>query len=117
MCLANEGQGSLKVKELIKNIERLATAEAIKKGFCDLELSKADKNRNQQFADVKRLAAEVASFNAKKDALEELEEMVSSLKESSHCWRLPNSVLIPRPRTCKPSRMPRPDERQRQRRF
>jgi len=76
----------LKVKELIqKLIERLiseATAEATKKGFCDLELSKAEKNRNHRFADVKRLSAELASLNAKKDALEEeLEELATSLKE------------------------------------
>jgi len=76
----------LKVKELIqKLIERLiseATAEATKKGFCDLELSKAEKNRNHRFADVKRLSAQLASLNAKKDALEEeLEELASSLKE------------------------------------
>jgi len=76
----------LKVKEMIqKLIERLiseATAEATKKGFCDLELSKAEKNRNHRFADTKRLSAELASLNAKKDALnEELEELASSLKE------------------------------------
>lgn len=76
----------LKVKELIqKLIERLiseATAEATKKGFCDLEMSKAEKNRNHRFADVKRLAAELASLDAKKDALtEELEELASALKE------------------------------------
>merc|ERR1719359_447405 len=75
-----------KVKDLIqKLIERLiseATAEATKKGFCDLELSKAEKNRNHRFADVKRLSAELASLEAKKDALEEeLEELATSLKE------------------------------------
>jgi len=76
----------LKVKELIqKLIERLiseATAEATKKGFCDLELGKAEKNRNHRFADVKRLSAELASLNAKHEALtEELEQLASSLKE------------------------------------
>jgi len=76
----------LKVKTLIqKLIERLiseATAEATKKGFCDLELGKAEKNRNHRFADVKRLSAELASLNAKKDALtEELEQLAEALKE------------------------------------
>merc|ERR550537_1039503 len=54
----------LKVKELIqKLIERLiseATAEATKKGFCDLELSKAEKNRNHRWADLKQLNAALA---------------------------------------------------------
>merc|ERR1719326_1034816 len=75
-----------KVKELIqKLIERLvaeATAEATKKGFCDLELSKAEKNRNHRWQDVKRLSAELASLEAKQDDLEEeLVNLAASLKE------------------------------------
>jgi chromosome segregation ATPase len=75
-----------KVKELIqKLIERLvqeATAEATKKGFCDLELSKAEKNRNHRWQDVQRLNAELSSLEAKRDELEEeLEELASALKE------------------------------------
>lgn len=76
----------VKVKKLIQElIERLiaeSTSEATKKGFCDLELSKAEKNRNHRWADVKRLSAELASLEAKKDALEEeLTELAKSLKE------------------------------------
>jgi len=75
-----------KVKELIqKLIERLvaeATSEATKKGFCDLELSKAEKNRNHRWQDVKRLSAELASLEAKQDDLEEeLVNLAASLKE------------------------------------
>merc|ERR1719454_468834 len=75
-----------KVKELIqKLIERLvqeATAEATKKGFCDLELSKAEKNRNHRWQDVQRLNAELSSLEAKQDELEEeLAELAAALKE------------------------------------
>jgi len=75
-----------KVKELIqKLIERLvqeATAEATKKGFCDLELSKAEKNRNHRWQDVQRLSAELSSLEAKRDELEEeLEELAAALKD------------------------------------
>lgn len=75
-----------KVKELIqKLIERLvqeATAEATKKGFCDLELSKAEKNRNHRWQDVQRLNAELSSLESKQDELEEeLEELATALKE------------------------------------
>lgn len=75
-----------KVKELIqKLIERLvaeATAEATKKGFCDLELGKAEKNRNHRWQDVKRLSAELSSLEAKQDDLEEeLVNLAASLKE------------------------------------
>lgn len=76
----------VKVKKLIQQlIERLiaeSTAEATKKGFCDLELSKAEKNRNHRWADVQRLSAELASLEAKQDELEEeLSELSESLKE------------------------------------
>jgi len=76
----------VKVKELIqKLIERLvseSTAEATKKGFCDLELSKAEKNRNHRWADVQRLSAQLSSLEAKEDELEEeLAELAKSLKE------------------------------------
>jgi len=76
----------VKVKELIqKLIERLvaeATSEATKKGFCDLELGKAEKNRNHRWQDVKRLSAELASLEAKQDDLEEeLINLAAALKE------------------------------------
>jgi len=76
----------VKVKELIqKLIERLlreSTAEATKKGFCDTELGKSRQDRDFRFADVKKLNAELAGLEAKKDELEEeLESLASSLKE------------------------------------
>merc|ERR1719181_1961201 len=75
-----------KVKELIqKLIERLvqeATAEATKKGFCDLELSKAEKNRNHRWQDVQRLSADLAALEAKQDELEEeITELSAALKD------------------------------------
>merc|ERR1719326_2085098 len=76
----------VKVKKLIQElIERLvaeATAEATKKGFCDLELSKAEKNRNHRWQDVQRLSADLASLEAKQDELEEeLSELSAALKD------------------------------------
>merc|ERR1719155_15717 len=76
----------VKVKKLIQElIERLvqeATAEATKKGFCDLELSKAEKNRNHRWQDVQRLNAELSALEAKRDELEEeLSELAAALKE------------------------------------
>merc|ERR1740117_1038258 len=76
----------VKVKKLIQElIERLvqeSTAEATKKGFCDMELSKAEKNRNHRWADVQRLSAELASLESKQDSLEEeLSELSENLKD------------------------------------
>merc|ERR1719238_2301656 len=76
----------IKVKKLIQElIERFvaeATAEATKKGFCDLELSKAEKNRNHRWQDVQRLNAELSGLEAKRDELEEeLSELAAALKE------------------------------------
>jgi len=76
----------LKVKKLIQElIERLlaeAAAEATKKGFCDNELSKARKDRDFRFAEVKKLSSDIRSLNAKKSELEtELEELAQSLKD------------------------------------
>jgi len=76
----------IKVKKLIQQlIERLikeSTSEATKKGFCDTELGKAEKNRNHRWEDVQRLSAELASLEAKQDALEEeLVELSETLKE------------------------------------
>jgi len=75
----------VKVKELIqKLIERLvkeSTEEATKKGFCDTELGKARQDRDFRFADVKKLNAELAGLEAKRDELEEeLEALASALK-------------------------------------
>jgi len=76
----------VKVKKLIQElIERLiaeSTSEATKKGFCDLELSKAEKNRNHRWQDVKRLSADLSSLEAKQDSLqEEISELSKSLKQ------------------------------------
>jgi chromosome segregation ATPase len=85
----------IKVKKLIQElIERLvaeATSEATKKGFCDLELSKAEKNRNHRWQDVQRLSADLASLEAKQDELEEeitelnaaLKDLTASLEEAT----------------------------------
>lgn len=67
-----------KVKQLIQQlIEKLlseATQEATKKGFCDVEVSKAENKRDFRFNDVRSLSAELGVLEAKKVSLEE--EMV-----------------------------------------
>jgi len=90
LAMRVQGDPFVKVKKLIQQlIERLvseSTAEATKKGFCDLELSKAEKNRNHRWADVQRLSAELSSLESKQDALEEelseLEEALTELNEN-----------------------------------
>merc|ERR1719438_118754 len=71
-----------KVKKLIQQlIERLlaeATAEATKKGFCDTELGKAEKDRDFRLEDVKSLSVNLESLEAKED---ELEAEIAQLKE------------------------------------
>lgn len=76
-----------KVKKMIQDlVERLlaeSTAEATKKGFCDTELGKAEKDRDFRLADVKKINAELASLLAKEDALEEeMDELSSSMVEA-----------------------------------
>jgi len=90
LAMRVQGDPFVKVKKLIQQlIERLvseSTAEATKKGFCDLELSKAEKNRNHRWADVQRLSAELSSLESKQDALEEelseLDEALTELNEN-----------------------------------
>merc|ERR1712203_219234 len=64
-----------KVKKLIQQlIERLlaeSTAEATKKGFCDEELGKANKDRDYRLADANALNAELQQLEVKQDELEE----------------------------------------------
>jgi len=63
-----------KVKTLIQQlIERLlaeSTAEATKKGFCDEELGKAQKDREYRFQDSQKLSVELAALETKQDELE-----------------------------------------------
>jgi len=78
-----------KVKQLIQElIERLlneATQEATKKGFCDEELGKATTSRDQEFAQIKKLTAELTQLEVKKNTLNvtitEMTEAISGLKE------------------------------------
>merc|ERR1712050_293847 len=64
-----------KVKRLIQQlIERLlaeSTAEATKKGFCDEELGKANKDRDYRLADANALNADLEQLEIKQDELEE----------------------------------------------
>merc|ERR1719321_199511 len=78
----------IKVKKLIQQlIERLlreAEAEALKKGFCDTELGKAESNRDYRWADVKSLSAELAGLEAKEDTLtNEVEFLTDKLKDNA----------------------------------
>jgi hypothetical protein len=62
-----------KVERLIQRlIERLleeSKAEATKKGFCDTELGKAEKDRDYRFQDAKDLSADLAKLEAKEEEL------------------------------------------------
>merc|ERR1719401_2080577 len=64
-----------KVKGLIQRlIERLleeSKAEATKKGFCDTELGKAEKDRDYRFSEAKDLSADLAKLEAKEAELTE----------------------------------------------
>lgn len=77
-----------KVKGLIqKLIERLLTEsknEASKKGFCDTELGKARKDRDFRRTESKDISADLASLEAKEDALtEEIKSLTKALKNEN----------------------------------
>jgi cell division protein FtsB len=75
----------MKVKGLIqKLIERLleeSKAEATKKGFCDTEVGKAEKDRDYRFSEAKDLNAELAKLEATRDELTaEIKDLKSDVK-------------------------------------
>merc|ERR1711865_787753 len=77
-----------KVKGLIqKLIERLlqeSKDEATKKGFCDTEMGKAEKERDFRWQDANDLSAELAGLEAKEDALvQEIKELTKDIKEET----------------------------------
>jgi hypothetical protein len=63
------------IQDLIERLVQEATAEATKKGFCDTELGKAEKDRDYRLSDVKKLNVKIAGLELKQDELEE--EIVS----------------------------------------
>merc|ERR1719506_3124961 len=75
LVLRSAADPFLKVKKLIQDlIEKLVTEaaeEATKKGWCDTEMGKAQSTRNTNMEKVIKLNAELASLEAKKDALTE----------------------------------------------
>jgi hypothetical protein len=78
----------MKVKALIQRlIERLleeAKAEATKKGFCDTEVGKAEKDRDYRFSDAKDLSADLAKLEAKKAELSgEIKTLKKDIKVES----------------------------------
>jgi len=77
-----------KIKGLIqKLIERLleeSKNEASKKGFCDTELGKANKDKDYRFQQSKDLSAELTGLQAKRDALnEEIDQLQKDIKNES----------------------------------
>lgn len=77
-----------KVKGLIqKLIERLlaeSRAEATKKGFCDTELGKAEKDRDYRFEEANDLSADLAVLEAKRDDLvAEIKLLAGQIKDET----------------------------------
>merc|ERR1719155_205571 len=77
-----------KVKGLIqKLIERLlqeSKDEASKKGFCDTEMAKAEKERDFRWQDANDLSADLAGLEAKEDALvQEIKDLTKDIKEET----------------------------------
>merc|ERR1719478_1331367 len=74
-----------KIKGLIqKLIERLleeSKNEATKKGFCDMELAKAKKERDFRFTNANDLSADLSRLEAKEDALTaEIHQLTKDIK-------------------------------------
>jgi peptidoglycan hydrolase CwlO-like protein len=81
-----EGNPFVKISKLIQNlIERLleeSKAEATKKGFCDTELGKSYKTRDNRFADVNRLDVETEELETHKKKLElEISDLTDEVKD------------------------------------
>jgi len=81
-----EGNPFVKISKLIQNlIQRLleeSKAEATKKGFCDTELGKSYKTRDNRFADVNRLDVETEELETHKKELElEIADLTDELKD------------------------------------
>jgi DNA repair exonuclease SbcCD ATPase subunit len=81
-----DGDPFSKVKVLIQRlIERLLTEaknEATKKGFCDTEIGKAEKDRDYRYEEANDLSAELATLEAKRDFLkEEIKDLKKDIKQ------------------------------------
>jgi hypothetical protein len=86
LALRVAGDPFEKVKNLIQQLlERLldeSAGEATKKGFCDEQVGKAEQERSYNFAEARKLGAEVKTLQAKKDDLDsEVEEIEGRLSE------------------------------------
>lgn len=85
LTLKVSGDPFAKVKKLIQElVERLiaeATAEATKKGFCDTELAKANKDKEFRWNSVKKLNTELQALEVKDEEL--TQELVDLRQEVS----------------------------------
>lgn len=74
------------IQKLIQRLLDEATQEATKKGFCDMELGKAKKDRDFRFEDISKLSAELTVLDAKKDELnltiDELKDKIPGLYDT-----------------------------------
>lgn len=87
MAMQIAGDPFKKVKALIQGlIERLLDeekAEASKKGFCDTELGKAQKDRDHSKQKASSMSAELSDLEATKDELEaELKELAKGIEKT-----------------------------------
>jgi len=69
------------IQRLIERLLEESKAEATKKGFCDTELGKAEKDRDYRFSEAKDLSADLAKLEAKKAELTgEIKTLRSDIK-------------------------------------